>query len=294
MRNRVLICGCGYVGLAAGARLAAQGHTVFGIRRSAESNDSLLAAGIAPLQGDLSRLSDVAALPGPFDWIINVVSSAHGGETAYRSAYLESTRNLVRTFAGSRCRYVYTSSTSVYAHTEGEWINEDSAACPPTITGQILRQTESELLAAASPTFRPTVLRVAGIYGPGRHHLLNRLRSGHQAGGDPARWLNMVHRDDVAAAILTALGSDCAGETFNIVDDEPVRLGQFQEWLAGRLGLRAEELATDANGPSARAPGSKRVSNLLVRERLGWRPQFPSFREGYATILATPSGTCPR
>jgi nucleoside-diphosphate-sugar epimerase len=135
MRKRVLICGCGYVGQGVGASLAAQGHVVFGVRRSVESNASLLATGITPLNGDLVNPADVAALPGPFDWVINVVSSAHGGEAAYRSAYLESTRNLVRVFARSPCRFVYTSSTSVYAQTDGEWVAEDSTTSPATVTG---------------------------------------------------------------------------------------------------------------------------------------------------------------
>lgn len=290
MPKRVLICGCGYVGQAVGARLASLGHVVFGLRRSTATNDSLRAAGIAPLNGDLCRLSDLATLPAPFDWIINSVSSAHGGETAYRSAYLESTRNLIRTFGGATVRLVYTSSTSVYAQNDGEWVTEDSPATPTALTGQILRQTETELLAAASATFHPAVLRVAGIYGPGRHHLLNRLRAGHKAGGDATRWLNMIHRDDLAAAILTVLEAEQAVGTFNVVDDEPVQLREFEEWLVARLQLRLEDLVAEPSGPGTRTPGSKRVSNRLLRERLGWRPQYASFREGYSKLLTDLSG----
>ncbi len=286
MTKRVLICGCGYVGQAVGARLAAQGHAVIGLRRSVAGNASLLAAGITPLNGDLANPADVAVLPGPFDWVINVVSSAHGGEAAYRSAYLESTRNLVRAFSRSRCRFVYTSSTSVYAQTDGEWVTEDSAATPNMTTGLILRQTEIELLAAASPVFQPTVLRVAGTYGPERHHLLTRLLQGQKSGGHPARWLNMVHRDDVTGAILRVLESDAGGQVFNVADNEPVRAGEFECWLANRLNLDLNALRSEAAGGGKRGASNKRVSNLRLRENLGWVPTYPTYREGYESILA--------
>lgn len=286
MTKRVLICGCGYVGQAVGARLAAQGHVVFGLRRSVESNASLLAAGITPLNGDLSNPADVAALPGPFDWVINVVSSAHGGEAAYRSAYLESTRNLVRAFAHSPCRFVYTSSTSVYAQTDGEWVAEDSAASPTTTTGLILRQTEMELLAAASRDFHPTVLRVAGIYGPERHHLLTRLLHGLKSAGSPARWLNMVHRDDVTGAILRVLESDAGGLIFNVADNEPAPAGDFERWLAERLNLDLSALRPEAADGGKRGASNKRISNRRLREHLGWVPAYPTYREGYESILA--------
>jgi len=285
MRKRVLICGCGYVGQAVGTRLAAQGHAVFGLRRSADANASLLAAGITPLNGDLANPAAVAALPGPFDWVINVVSSAHGGEAAYRSAYLESTRNLVRKMAGAPCRFVYTSSTSVYPQTEGEWVTETSAANPTTNTGLVLRQTETELLAAASQDFRPTVLRVAGIYGPDRHHLLSRLLAGHRFGGNAARWLNMVHRDDVAGAILLVLESAVSGEVFNVADNEPVQADAFESWLANRLELNLDALRTEEPAGGKRGVSNKRVNNRRLREQLGWVPAHPTFREGYESIL---------
>lgn len=284
MPKRVLICGCGYVGLAVGARLSALGHEVFGVRRSA-ADSLLVAAGITLLRADLARPDDVRSLPGPYEWIVNVTSSAQGGETAYRSAYLEGTRNLIQVFGSSSCRLVYTSSTSVYAQTEGEWVTEDSDANPSTATGQILRQTEAELLGAASNCFHPTVLRVAGIYGPGRHHLLSRLLAGNRSAGAPDRWLNMVHRDDVAGAILHALNADFSGGLFNVTDNEPVQAKTFEAWLARRLNLDLDALASDANGPAKRGESNKRISNRRFFEKFGWRPSYPSYREGYGAIL---------
>src|SRR5208283_3647758 len=92
---RVLIIGCGYVGLPLGAELVRLGHEVFGVRRTASADASLAAAGIIPLAADVTRPADLARLPSPFDWIVNCVSSGRGGEDQYRQIYLQGTRNLV-------------------------------------------------------------------------------------------------------------------------------------------------------------------------------------------------------
>src|SRR5512141_1911725 len=92
---RVLIVGCGYVGLPLGAALVRQGHEVSGLRRSREAAPTLLAAGIKPLVADISDSTQLARLPGPFDWVINLVASNHGGVEEYRQVYLQGSRNLV-------------------------------------------------------------------------------------------------------------------------------------------------------------------------------------------------------
>src|SRR5437870_12281976 len=88
---RVLILGCGYVGLPLGAELAKQGHEVFGVRRSAAGEADLKAAGIQPLAADITHPDELARFAGPFDWVVNTVSSAKGGVEEYRRVYLEGT-----------------------------------------------------------------------------------------------------------------------------------------------------------------------------------------------------------
>ena len=89
---RVLIVGCGYVGLPLGTELVKQGHEVFGMRRSDTGSDELKAAGIQPVTADVTRPGDLAKLPGPFDWVVNAVSSAKGGVDEYREVYATSTK----------------------------------------------------------------------------------------------------------------------------------------------------------------------------------------------------------
>ena len=147
---RVLIVGCGYVGLPLGVELVGQGHEVFGLRRSAEGAEALQSAGIHPLVGDITQSADLAKLPGPFDWVINTVSSSKGGADEYRAVYLQGTQNLIDWLGPMALKkFVYTSSTSVYGQADGSLVKEDAPTQPQSQTSQLLVETENLLLAAA-------------------------------------------------------------------------------------------------------------------------------------------------
>src|SRR5712675_602624 len=92
---RMLIVGCGYVGIAAGAELARKGHDVFGLRRTIEDHEAMRAAGIHPLAADITRREQLDAIPLPFDWVVNTVSSSKGGVDEYRRVYLQGMHNLL-------------------------------------------------------------------------------------------------------------------------------------------------------------------------------------------------------
>src|SRR5688572_20843176 len=148
---RVLIVGCGYVGLPLGRELINQGHQVFGLRRSALADGDLKSAGITPLCADITNPETLADLPRDFDWVVNCAASDGGGVEDYRQLYLEGTRNLIAWLAESRPRkYVYTSSMSVYGQDDGSLVTESAPAMPSTETGRILVETENLLRVAAS------------------------------------------------------------------------------------------------------------------------------------------------
>ena len=287
--RRTLIIGCGYVGLATGALLAAAGDAVFGLRRSADGIETLRAAGITPLLGDLTRHEDLDRLPGPFDRVVNCASSSRGGAAEYREVYLEGTRTVLdRLWTHPPAKYVHISSTSVYAQDDGSVVDEISPAAPRGETGRLLRDTEDLLIAAARDRgFPAVVLRVAGIYGPGRGHLFQQLVRGEaRIPGGGTRHMNMVHRDDVASAIAAVLDRGEAGGIYNCVDDTPVSQLGFLGWASGELGRPLPPHATGAED-AARKRGltDKRVSNAKLRA-LGWAPRYPGFREGYAEAVA--------
>ncbi|MCW5557106.1 MAG: SDR family oxidoreductase [Verrucomicrobiae bacterium] len=291
-RKRVLIIGCGYVGLELGRRLASQGHTVFGLRRTAEGAGVMTEAGIHPLVADITRPETLAPLPAPFDWVVHCVSSSRQGAETYRAVYLEGMRHVLDWLAAQSHppeAFAYTSSTSVYGQTSGDWVDEDSPTQPGTETGETLVATEGLVLEAARSGRVPgRILRVAGIYGPGRGHLFHQFLAGEaRIQGDGSRWINMIHRDDVASALEAALERGAAGEVYNAVDDEPVSQRDFLAWLAERLGRPMPPAASwDEAVRRKRGLTHKRVRNRKLRAVTGWAPAYPTYREGYAGAVA--------
>ncbi len=327
---RALIVGCGYVGLPLGKELARLGHEVFGLRRSALAAAEMQAAGITPLLADVTQPDTLAKLPRDFDWVVNCTASGGGGADDYRKVYLEGNRNLIAWLAGSPLKkFIYTSSTSVYAQNDGAVVTENSPAEPDAPTAKVLVETEKLLLAVAKmnlktagiplirpagtfsptggegwdegvtpnqnaqiqieppPTFPAVILRVAGIYGPARGHSFKQfLRGEANIEGDGARWLNMIHRDDVIGAIIAALERGTPGEIYNAADNEPVSQLKFFEWLAAALQKPLPPgVVADADAARKRGVTNKRVSNAKLLTELEYQFQFPDFRAGYAAEL---------
>jgi nucleoside-diphosphate-sugar epimerase len=287
---RVLIVGCGYVGLPLGKELARLGHDVFGLRRSALAAAEMQAAGIQPLLADVTQPDTLAKLPRDFDWVVNCTASGGGGVADYQKIYLEGNRNLIAWLAGSPLKkFIYTSSTSVYAQNDGSVVTENSPAEPDAATAQVLVATEKLLLeAVAARKFPAVVLRVAGIYGPARGHAFKQfLRGEARIEGDGARWLNMIHRDDVIGCIIAALERGTPGEIYNAADNEPVSQLNFFEWLASELQQPLPvRFAADAEFARKRGVTNKRVSNAKLLAELKYQFRFPGFRAGYAAEIA--------
>jgi nucleoside-diphosphate-sugar epimerase len=286
---RVLIVGCGYVGLPLGTELVKLGHEVFGVRRSAEAEAGLKAAGVRLCVADITRPEDLAKLPGPFDWVVNCVSSTQGGVEEYRRVYLNGMRNLIEWLARTPPRkLVYTSSTSVYGQADGSIVKENSPTDPASETSKVLVMAEKVLLEAASGGNLPAVvLRVAGIYGPGRGHLLQQyLKNEARMAGKGERLINMIHRDDLVGIIIAALKSGRAGEIYNAVDDEPVTQIHFFRWLSETLGKWMPPSVAEAeNSERKRGVTNKKVSNRKLKMEMGYRFIHANFRQGYTAEI---------
>jgi nucleoside-diphosphate-sugar epimerase len=285
---KCLIVGCGYVGLPLGAELVRQGREVFGLRRSAA--DELKAAGIRPLVADITQPESFAKLPRDFDWVVNCVASGGGSADAYRKIYLEGNRNLISWLAASPPKkFIYTSSTSVYGQNDGSVVTEKNSAEQVEETANVLVEAEKLLLTVvAEHKFPAVILRVAGIYGPGRGHRFKQfLRGEARIEGDGARWLNMIHRDDVVGCIIAALERGKPGEIYNAVDDEPVRQLKFFEWLTAELKRPLPpKIPADVEIRRKRSTTNKRVSNAKLRTELKYEFRFPDFRAAYAAEIA--------
>lgn len=290
---RVLIIGTGYVGLPLGAELARQGHDVAGLRRSRSAADELKSAGIEGLFADITKPEELPKLPRNFDWVVNCVATSGGGVEDYRRVYLDGVRNIIEwlTPAVETPRrnsgapgFVHTSSTSVYAQNDGGFVDEDSPTEPAAETARVLLEAEEVLLAGAQKrNFSAMILRVAGIYGPGRGYRFQQFVKGEaRMEGEGGRILNMIHRDDVVGCIIAALERGRPGNIYNAVDNEPVSQFDFFSWVAAGLG-RAMPDSVPENNEGARKRGvtNKLVSNRKLKTELGYQFKYPTFREGY-------------
>lgn len=282
---RVLIVGCGYVGMPLGERLVCAGHAVTGMRRSRAGDAEMQARGIAALHADITRPDDLAAIRPEFDVVINVASSARGGAEEYNAVYLQGTRNLLHWLRlNPPARYIYTSSTSVYGQNDGSVVTEESLAEPDSETSRILRETEK--LLACQSEISAIVLRTSGIYGPGRGHLFKQFLKGEaQLRDDGAAYINMVHVDDVAGAIETCLTAGPERAIYNLTDDEPVTQLEFFQWLAARLN-RPMPPSAPADPNRKRGLTNKRLSNARFKAATSYQFKYPTFREGYAAEMA--------
>jgi nucleoside-diphosphate-sugar epimerase len=265
---RILIAGWGYVGSATADLFQAAQWQVEGWTRSGHAAEKPY-----PIRAvDISDRVAVAAAASRFDAVIHCASSGGGGAESYRRIYLEGARNLISELQPRT--FLYTSSTSVYAQTGGEWVDEESASEPKHETGKILRETEEFVRHNGGK-----VARLAGIYGPGRSALLRKLLSGEaRIEAATERYLNQAHRDDIAAALfhLATVPNDL--QIINISDDQPMTERDCYEWLAAKLD-RPVPPVTSRMGEHKRGASNKRVSNRRLRG-FGWQPRFPTFPSG--------------
>jgi nucleoside-diphosphate-sugar epimerase len=273
---RILIAGCGYVGQAAADLFQASGWVVEGWTRSAESAASLSAKPYPVREVDISKpvqLAECRSAAAEFDAVVHCASSSGGDAEMYRKVYLDGARNLLEAFP--RSKLLFTSSTSVYAQRDGSWVTEESDAKPMRETSRILLETERLVLADSR-----VVARLAGIYGPGRSALLNRFLKGTAIiNPENDRFVNQVHRDDIASALLLLLSREAEGaQIYNVVDDQPILQSECYHWLAQRLNRPLPPIGISTQ-ERKRGDSNKRVSNAKLRA-LGWTPRYPTFAEG--------------
>jgi nucleoside-diphosphate-sugar epimerase len=279
---RVLIAGCGYLGCALARRLNDAGCEVFGLRRTPHGFPD----GVQPIVADLSQRGTLRAVPPDLDAVVYTAAAGAYHETAYEAAYVEGLRNLLLALEEqdqSPRRILFTSSTAVYGQRDGEWVDETSPTIPRDFSGRCLLEGETLLLSSRYPGL---VVRLGGIYGPGRTRLIERVRSGEaRLRRTTPHYTNRIHLEDCAGMLLHLLGLEAPQRLYLGVDCEPADESLVLHWLAERLGVSPPSLGDGQNAGRRRSPGSKRAANDRILAS-GYRFLYPTFREGYGALLS--------
>jgi nucleoside-diphosphate-sugar epimerase len=285
----VLVAGAGDVGTRLARRLVAQGRRVFALRRGQASGGD----GIAWLRGDLTRPGTLAGLPA-VDALVFAPAPDARDEAAYRAVFVDGLRNLWEALPAPPARTLFVSSSAVYGEHGGDWVDEDTPPEPPGFNGRVLLEAERWL---ASRGTEAVSLRLAGLYGPGRTQLFERLRQGKAAVPRGRQvYANRIHVDDAAAALaflldLEAPGAAMSGAGAGVpesagrfavyvgTDDTPLPIDELYDHLARLLAA-----PPPPDGPAPAGVGNKRLSNARLRAA-GFRCRWPDAREGYAALL---------
>ena len=276
---RVLIAGCGDVGNVLATSLLQDGHRVYGLKRDI----STLPDGVQAIGADLLNPATLIDLPTDIDNLVFMPTPARRDQAAYEDIFIQGLKNLWSALKKAPARTLLVSSTAVFGEANGGWVNEETNPGPTGFNGRVLLKMEQ---LASRITESPVVVRISGIYGPGRERLIRLAASeGLEIQQSPPYYTNRIHRDDAAAALKHLLELDEPNALYIATDDLPAPRYEVVEWLANTQGCVSPKGLVDEN-----ATLGKRVSNQKLRDS-GFSLSYPDYRAGYASVMKQRSET---
>jgi nucleoside-diphosphate-sugar epimerase len=281
--RRRLVVGCGYLGRRVAAAWRAGGDAVWAITRSPQRATVLAAAGLEPLVIDLTGPYPLAPLPA-VDTVLWSVSPDPATGTGHHALHVVGMGALLDALPGTP-RILFTSSTGVYGEAAGGIVTEATPPRPDRPAGVAILEAE-ENLAARCPD-RSVVLRLAGLYGPGRLPRLDDLRAGRPLAGDPDTWLNLIHADDAAAVVTAVADHPAPGPLYVVSDGQPVRRREWYAALARLVGAPSPSWDTTTQRPRG---GDKRVDPAKLFREIAPVLRFPDPYQALDKQPAAPQG----
>ena len=270
---RVLIAGCGDVGNVLATTLLQDGHIVYGLKR----DTSTLPDGVQPIGADLLNPATLTDLPADIDSLVFMPTPASRDQAAYEAIFIQGWKNLWAGLKQTPARVLLVSSTAVYGEDQGGIVDEETSPDPTRFNGKTLLEMEK---LAGRCTENLVVVRISGIYGPGRERLIRlAISDGLEIQQTPSYFTNRIHRDDAAAALKHLLEIDRPEALYLATDDQPAPRYDVFEWLANIQGSASPKGLADEN-----ASRGKRVSNRRLRES-GFSLSYPDYKTGYAAVL---------
>ncbi|MDQ8203721.1 NAD-dependent epimerase/dehydratase family protein [Pelagicoccus sp. SDUM812003] len=295
----LLVLGCGYLGRRIVATALEQGLRVKAVSKNEASLEEVARLGAETCQAWVDGATWHAFAGEGVDWVVNCVSSAGGGLEGYRRSYVEGNRSLAAwaRSAGFGGKAIYTSSVSVYPDAGGGWVDERCSSEPSNERGKIVRESEQVFLDGVARG-SGYVLRLAGLYGPGRHLMLNTLREGpEEIPGWGDYHLNLVRIEDVESAVWSVLNeSELKPGVYNVIDDRPSLKEEMVAWIADRLKIAKPRFTGKPGGGRASSrrlgeggrPADRRISNASLKASSGWRPRYSDYRKGFGELIDRP------
>ncbi len=271
---RLLIAGCGDLGTRLGLLWCELGGRVVALRRRIDGLPSCFER----VAADLSQPLALGLLSGHFDAVAYLASADARTPQAYQLAYVDGFKHLFEGLSSPVARVLFASSTAVYAEDAGGWVNEGSSTQPTAFNGQVLLRAEQQAFELAP---QATVLRLSGLYGPGRERMLALARAGDVG---TLRWGNRIHIDDAAAALLHVLQLPQPPRVLCVSDDQPARDDLVLAYLRRLLNWPVP-VALESNSTATQsAECGRRVSNQNLRAT-GFVLRYPSYANGYSALL---------
>jgi nucleoside-diphosphate-sugar epimerase len=281
-----LIFGCGYLGSRVAALWQAAGHVVYAVTRSPERAAELTEMDLRPIVADVAGSTELV-LPQEVETVLFAVGYDRGSGLAIHEVYAGGLARAIAAVPASTAKFLYISSTGVYGHVTGSEVDE-SSPCEPTREGGRACLAAERVLEASSLTDRAVILRLAGIYGPGRIPRAKDLLAGQPIDAPAGGWLNLIHVDDAARIVLLAEERAPLPSLYVVSDGQPVPRGEYYRELARLLGAPPPQfVAPAADSPAAqRAASDKRVNSQKLMSELQPRLLYPSYREGLRAIVS--------
>lgn len=283
MPNAKLIIGCGYLGQRVAALWRAQGDEVFATTRNRERFPELMSLGLQPIRFDVTAVNE----PLPcVQTVLYAVGFDRAAGVAMREVYVEGLRKSLDALPSSVERIIYISSTGVYGQNDGSVVDEESPTEPAREGGQVVLAAERTL--RDHPLGKcAIILRLAGIYGPGRLPRLDAIRAGEPLVTPTDSYLNLIHVDDAARIVLLVEQHATPPRTYLVADGHPVKRRSFYQEIARRLGLPRPNFVEPSpeNPAPSRAESNKRLDLRRLLTELPVQLQYPNYRHGLKEIL---------
>ncbi len=298
LAESALIIGCGYLGRVLARRLLDRGLTVYGTTRSQQNAEELFALGVRPMLLAVTQRPTFASLrpaleaPSLDVYYLVPPGQPHDDNPSPRNIILGGiayTINALRTARGLR-RAILTSSTAVYGQTDNARVDADTPAQPASERAALLLRGEELWLESGLPTH---VLRLAGLYGPGRIVGFKAVVEGAPLVGNPDAMLNLIHVEDAADLLIAMMESDAVGRIELGCDDRPTPRLAYYTKLAQRLNVAPPRVLNDPaalaqlgiNTTRLARSSSKTCDNTSTCRRTGWRPRYSDVDQGLDAIL---------